>query len=195
MSWKLVCPLGLLCRIRFGSSNENLHDFRYGRELRPAETLDEFRSGTNPESYLRRSARAHRKFSGLANITRIASHSMTSIPPTELSLVEAQRSVDDWIQQIGVRYFSELTNLAQLVEEVGELARILSRVYGDQSFKQGEEDHADLADELADILFVTICLANQTGVDLSAALQRNLEKKSSRDVQRHHNNPKLKKPE
>lgn len=108
-----------------------------------------------------------------------------------LSLGEAQRKVDDWINEIGVRYFSELTNLAQLVEEVGELSRILSRTFGEQSFKPGEQP-SDLSDEMADVLFVLICLANQTGVDLSDALIRNLEKKTDRDRDRHKNNPKLK---
>jgi NTP pyrophosphatase (non-canonical NTP hydrolase) len=107
-----------------------------------------------------------------------------------MQLREAQDRVDEWIQEIGVRYFSELTNLAQLVEEVGEVARILSRTYGDQSFKDSDPHH-DLSDELADVLFVLICLANQTGVDLTAALERNLEKKTSRDGDRHRENPKL----
>ena len=107
-----------------------------------------------------------------------------------LTLEEAQQRVDQWIKQVGVRYFSELTNLAQLVEEVGEVARILSRTYGDQSFKPSDEQ-VDLADELADVLFVLICIANQTGVDLTAAFARNLEKKTRRDQQRHQDNPKL----
>jgi len=107
-----------------------------------------------------------------------------------ITLQEAQASVDRWIQTIGVRYFSELTNLAQLVEEVGELARIMSRTYGDQSFKKSDESY-NLADELADVLFVLICIANQTGVDLTDALERNLEKKTGRDRDRHRENPKL----
>jgi NTP pyrophosphatase (non-canonical NTP hydrolase) len=107
-----------------------------------------------------------------------------------MTLQEAQQRVDAWIRQVGVRYFSELTNLAQLVEEVGEVARILSRTYGDQSFKASDREH-NLADELADVLFVLICLANQTGVDLTAALERNLEKKTHRDGHRHWDNPKL----
>ena len=107
-----------------------------------------------------------------------------------MTLQEAQERVDQWIQTIGVRYFSELTNLAQLVEEVGELARIMSRTYGDQSFKKSDESY-NLADELADVLFVLICIANQTGVDLTAALERNLEKKTGRDRDRHRENPKL----
>ena len=107
-----------------------------------------------------------------------------------LTLPAAQRIVDDWINSIGVRYFSELTNLAQLMEEVGELARIISRTYGQQSFKPGES-RSDLSDELADVLFVLICLANQTGVDLQQALRDNLRKKTDRDSQRHQTNPKL----
>ncbi|QDV26239.1 nucleotide pyrophosphohydrolase [Aureliella helgolandensis] len=107
-----------------------------------------------------------------------------------VTLQEVQRKVDDWIRSIGVRYFSELTNLAQLVEEVGELARVLSRTYGDQSFKDSEQQ-AELSDEMADVLFVLICLANQTGVDLGVALTRNLIKKTERDSQRHQQNPKL----
>ncbi len=109
---------------------------------------------------------------------------------SELTLKQAQARVDDWIRTIGVRYFSELTNLAQLVEEVGEVARVLSRTYGEQSFKTGEP-RKELADELADVLFVLICLANQTGVDLTAALEANLQKKTQRDRERHAQNPKL----
>ncbi len=108
----------------------------------------------------------------------------------EMTLREAQSQVDGWIQHIGVRYFSELTNLAQLMEEVGELSRLFSRTYGDQSFKPGDE-RGSLADELADILFVLICLANQTGVDLQQALEQNLAKKTNRDHERHKLNPKL----
>jgi NTP pyrophosphatase (non-canonical NTP hydrolase) len=107
-----------------------------------------------------------------------------------LSLGDAQRQVDDWIKEFGVRYFAPLTNLAQLVEEVGELARLLNRTYGEQSFKAGE-DASKLPDEFADVLFVLICLANQTGVDLTAALRANLDKKTRRDKDRHKNNPKL----
>ena len=110
----------------------------------------------------------------------------------DLTIKEAQEIVDKWINMTGVRYFSELTNLAQLVEEVGEVARVISRTYGDQSFKKSEEGKK-LADELADVLFVLICLANQTGVDLTAALQKNLDKKTKRDKDRHKNNIKLKK--
>ncbi len=101
-----------------------------------------------------------------------------------------QRRVDEWIRDVGVRYFSELTNMAVLTEEVGELARVMARRYGDQSFKAGEKD--DLADEMADVLWVLVCLANQTGVDLTAAVEANFAKKSARDSERHKNNPKLK---
>ena len=107
-----------------------------------------------------------------------------------LSLCDAQRQVDEWIRTYGVRYFSELTNMAILTEEVGELARIMARKYGDQSFKTGEKENLD--DEMADVLWVLICLANQTGVDLTEAFRRNLAKKTSRDKERHLNNPKLK---
>ena len=100
--------------------------------------------------------------------------------------------IDQWIKTYGVRYFSELTNMAVLTEEVGEMARIMARKYGDQSFKEGEK--ANLGDEMADVLWVLLCIANQTGVDLTAELRRNLEKKTSRDNQRHLNNPKLKQP-
>ena len=108
----------------------------------------------------------------------------------ELSLRELQREVDSWIKRIGVRYFSELTNLAVLVEEVGELARIIARTYGDQSFKKSEAAYS-LEDEMADVLFVLVCLANQTGVDLTKAFHGNLAKKTSRDAERHRDNPKL----
>lgn len=108
----------------------------------------------------------------------------------DITIREAQQLVDQWIKQYGVRYFSELTNMACLTEEVGELARIMARKYGDQSFKQGEEQ--DPADEMADVLWVLMCLANQTGVDLTEALRKNLEKKTSRDKTRHINNEKLK---
>ncbi|MDM8257466.1 nucleotide pyrophosphohydrolase [Phocaeicola barnesiae] len=106
-----------------------------------------------------------------------------------MTLEETQKTVDNWIKTYGVRYFSELTNMAVLTEEVGELARIMARTYGDQSFKEGEKH--DLADEMADVLWVLICLANQTGVDLTEAFRKNLEKKTSRDKDRHKNNPKL----
>ncbi|MBI9084860.1 MAG: nucleotide pyrophosphohydrolase [Desulfobacterales bacterium] len=108
-----------------------------------------------------------------------------------MALEKLQRRIDGWVKTYGVRYFSELTNLAVLVEEVGELARIMSRRFGDQSFKTGEGKD-DLADELADVLFVLVCIANQTGVDLTDAVEKNLEKKTRRDHHRHVNNPKLK---
>ncbi len=107
----------------------------------------------------------------------------------DITIREAQDIVDEWIKTYGVRYFSELTNMACLTEEVGELARIMARKYGDQSFKANE--HEDPSDEMADVLFVLICLANQTGVDLTKALKENINKKTSRDKQRHKNNPKL----
>ena len=106
-----------------------------------------------------------------------------------MTLEEAQKEVDSWIKPYGVRYFSELTNMTVLTEEVGELARVMARKYGDQSFKQGEKDN--LADEMADVLWVLICLANQTGVNLTEAFRQNLEKKTNRDKDRHKNNPKL----
>jgi len=108
-----------------------------------------------------------------------------------MTIQESQETVDQWIKVNGVRYFSELTNMAMLTEEVGEVARIIARRYGEQSEKESDKVK-DLGDEMADVLFVLICLANQTGVDLTKALQRNLEKKSERDKERHHNNPKLK---
>lgn len=106
-----------------------------------------------------------------------------------MTLDEAQGKVDKWIENYGVRYFSELTNMAILTEEVGELARLMARKYGDQSFKEGETDNID--DEMADILWVLICLANQTGVNLTEAFAENLEKKTNRDGSRHKQNPKL----
>jgi len=111
-----------------------------------------------------------------------------------ITLREAQATVDNWIKTIGVRYFSELTNTAVLMEEVGEMARLMARIYGEQSFKsteQADTAHTDLADEMADVLFVLICLANQTGIDLTEALHKNLEKKTKRDATRHAENPKL----
>ena len=108
----------------------------------------------------------------------------------EITIQEAQQKVDNWIKIVGVKYFSELTNLGILMEEVGELSRILVRKYGDQSFKN-KEGELLLADEMADVLFVLICLANQTGVDLTAALEKNIEKKTLRDATRHQNNEKL----
>lgn len=107
-----------------------------------------------------------------------------------MTLDEAQEQVDAWIKKYGVRYFSELTNMAVLTEEVGELARVIARKYGDQSFKRGEKENLD--DEMADVLWVLLCLANQTGVNLTEAFHRNLEKKTQRDQTRHINNPKLK---
>jgi len=109
----------------------------------------------------------------------------------KITLPQAQQMVDQWIKTIGVRYFSELTNLAILTEEVGELARIMARTYGDQSFKKSDEGK-DLGDEMADVLWVLICLANQTGVDLNEAFLKNIEKKTNRDKDRHQNNEKLK---
>ena len=108
----------------------------------------------------------------------------------EITIREAQKMVDDWIKTYGVRYFSELTNMAVLTEEVGELARIMARKYGDQSFKESEKH--DLGDEMADVLWVLMCLANQTGIDLTEALKKNIEKKTSRDKTRHRDNEKLK---
>ena len=106
-----------------------------------------------------------------------------------MTLEEAQKAVDSWIHEYGVRYFSELTNMAVLTEEVGELARIMARKYGDQSFKEGEKDNS--SDEITDVLWVLLCIANQTGVNLTEAFARNLEKKTQRDNKRHINNPKL----
>lgn len=107
-----------------------------------------------------------------------------------MTINEAQKLVDQWINTTGVRYFNELTNMAILTEEVGEVARIMARKYGEQSFKESDKA-VDLADEMADVLFVLICLANQTGIDLDKALLKNLEKKEIRDSSRHKNNPKL----
>ncbi len=108
----------------------------------------------------------------------------------DISISEAQKMVDDWIRQYGVRYFSELTNMAILTEEVGELARIMARTYGDQSFKKSDEKY-NLADEMADVLWVLVCMANQTGVDLTEAFRKNIEKKTNRDNKRHLENDKL----
>lgn len=107
-----------------------------------------------------------------------------------MRLQEAQQLIDEWIRTHGVRYFSELTNMAILTEEVGEVARIIARTYGEQSFKESDRK-AELADEMADVLWVLLCLANQTGVDMEEAFKRNIEKKSSRDSTRHKENPKL----
>ncbi|MCB9186016.1 MAG: nucleotide pyrophosphohydrolase [Flavobacteriales bacterium] len=108
-----------------------------------------------------------------------------------MTIEEAQKMVDKWISSTGVRYFNELTNMAMLTEEVGEVARIIARRYGEQSEKESDKGK-DLGDEMADVLFVLLCLANQTGVDLTDALRKNLEKKTARDASRHKNNPKLK---
>lgn len=107
-----------------------------------------------------------------------------------MTIKEAQETVDKWIKTYGVRYFNELTNMAILTEEMGELAKVIARKYGEQSFKPGEENNME--DEMADVLWVLICLANQTGTDLTKALQKNIEKKTKRDNKRHINNPKLK---
>jgi NTP pyrophosphatase (non-canonical NTP hydrolase) len=109
----------------------------------------------------------------------------------EITLKEAQEQVDQWIKTVGVRYFNELTNMTILMEEVGELARIMSRTYGEQSFKESDKGR-DLGDEMADVLWVLICLANQTGVDLTEAMKKNFEKKNIRDLNRHKDNEKLK---
>jgi NTP pyrophosphatase (non-canonical NTP hydrolase) len=108
-----------------------------------------------------------------------------------MTIEQAQQVVDNWIKTVGVRYYSELTNMAILTEEVGEVARIIARKYGEQSFKESDMNK-ELSDELADVLFVVICLANQTGVDLTQALQKNIDKKTQRDSERHANNDKLK---
>ena len=108
-----------------------------------------------------------------------------------MTIQEAQQQVDNWIRTAGVRYFNELTNMAILTEEVGEVARLMSRLYGEQSFKESDRSK-ELSDELADVLWVLICIANQTGVDLTQALEKNFEKKTGRDGQRHQENPKLK---
>lgn len=112
-----------------------------------------------------------------------------------MTIKEAQTTVDEWIKNIGIRYYNELTNTAILTEEVGEVARLMARIYGEQSFKRKEDEvtaKADLADEMADVMFVLVCLANQTGIDLTEALQKNLDKKTKRDKERHANNKKLK---
>lgn len=107
-----------------------------------------------------------------------------------MTIQQAQQQVDEWIRTVGVRYYSELTNLGILMEETGELARLMVRMYGDQSFKESDKDR-ELADEMADVLWVLLCLANQTGVDLTTALQKNIDKKTQRDAERHQNNEKL----
>ncbi|TAE75615.1 MAG: pyrophosphatase [Bacteroidetes bacterium] len=108
-----------------------------------------------------------------------------------MTIEEAQKVVDTWINTTGIRYYNELTNMAILTEEVGEVARLMARMYGEQSFKESDKDR-NLGDEIADVLFVLICIANQTGIDLTEALQKNLEKKTQRDKERHANNDKLK---
>lgn len=115
--------------------------------------------------------------------------SIISLLSADMEIVELQQRVDDWIKSYGVRYFNELTNMAILSEEVGELARVIARKYGEQSFKQGENQ--DPADELADVLWVLVCLANQMGIDLEQAIERNFEKKTLRDKERHKANDKL----
>jgi phosphoribosyl-ATP pyrophosphohydrolase len=107
-----------------------------------------------------------------------------------MTIAQAQKDVDQWINTVGVRYFSELTNMAILTEEVGEVARIIARKYGEQSFKTSDKEY-NLADEMADVMWVLMCLANQTGIDLTEALEKNFEKKNIRDANRHKNNPKL----
>lgn len=116
---------------------------------------------------------------------------LRTFKPTEMTIQQAQSIIDNWINTTGVRYFNELTNTAILMEEVGEVARIMARKYGEQSFKKSDEQ-VDLGDEMADVLFVLVCLANQTGIDLTQALEKNLEKKNIRDAGRHKNNEKLK---
>ncbi|SDS65918.1 nucleotide pyrophosphohydrolase [Winogradskyella sediminis] len=108
-----------------------------------------------------------------------------------MNIKNAQKEVDDWIKEHGVRYFNELTNMAQLTEEVGEVARIIARRYGEQSEKESDKDK-DLGEELSDVMFVVLCLANQTGIDLQAAFDKKMDKKTKRDHNRHHNNDKLK---
>ncbi|MGB8193896.1 MAG: nucleotide pyrophosphohydrolase, partial [Chitinophagaceae bacterium] len=126
--------------------------------------------------------------SSFAPLREIPSPKKTNM---DITIRQAQDNIDQWIKTIGVRYFSELTNMAILTEEVGELARIMSRKFGDQSFKESDKQQ-DLGDELADVLWVIICIANQTGVDLTDALQKNFDKKNQRDINRHKDNPKLK---
>lgn len=123
-----------------------------------------------------------------SNLTARATAKPLSI---DMTIQEAQKTIDEWIKTTGIRYFNELTNTAILMEEVGEVARIMARQYGEQSFKKSDTE-VNLADEMADVLFVLICLANQTGIDLTDALEKNLQKKSIRDTERHRNNEKLK---
>jgi NTP pyrophosphatase (non-canonical NTP hydrolase) len=115
---------------------------------------------------------------------------ITFVRKNRMTIKEAQKTVDQWIKTVGVRYFNELTNMTLLIEEVGEMARIIARQYGEQSFKESDKN-VSLSDEMADVLFVLICLANQTGIDLSEAFLKNMEKKTLRDKDRHQNNPKL----
>ena len=123
-------------------------------------------------------------------MTALSQYSLILKTENKMTIEEAQKTVDAWIREYGVRYFNELTNMAILTEEVGEVARIMARKYGEQSFK--ESDKKDLSDELADVLWVLICIANQTGIDLTAALKKNIDKKTQRDNKRHINNIKLK---
>ena len=123
-------------------------------------------------------------------MTALSQYSLILKTENKMTIEEAQKTVDAWIREYGVRYFNELTNMAILTEEVGEVARIMARKYGEQSFK--ESDKKELGDELADVLWVLICIANQTGIDLTAALKKNIDKKTKRDNKRHINNIKLK---
>ena len=123
-------------------------------------------------------------------MTALSQYSLILKTENKMTIEEAQKTVDAWIREYGVRYFNELTNMAILTEEVGEVARIMARKYGEQSFK--ESDKKELGDELADVLWVLICIANQTGIDLTAALKKNIDKKTQRDNKRHINNIKLK---
>ncbi|HRB18637.1 MAG TPA: nucleotide pyrophosphohydrolase [Chitinophagales bacterium] len=124
-------------------------------------------------------------------ITKVRINLLILVQTNIMTIQEAQKTIDNWILSTGVRYFNELTNMAILTEEVGEVARIMARKYGEQSFKELDKDK-DLGDELADVLFVLICIANQTGIDLTTALEKNLVKKTERDSNRHKNNEKLK---
>ncbi len=124
-------------------------------------------------------------------ITKVRINLLILVQTNIMTIQEAQKTIDNWILSTGVRYFNELTNMAILTEEVGEVARIIARKYGEQSFKELDKDK-DLGDELADVLFVLICIANQTGIDLTTALEKNLVKKTERDSNRHKNNEKLK---
>jgi len=130
------------------------------------------------------------KKGGKSQTPRIMLYCIRQIKNFVMTLQEAQQNVDQWIKTTGVRYFSELTNMAILTEEVGEVARLMSRTYGDQSFKESDTQK-QLSDELADVLWVLICIANQTGVDLTEAMKKNFEKKNARDIERHQRNEKL----